>query len=415
MTSTTTWIPDTLKIPPSHAYHDQLLMLVNHLLVRRNARPKEHRNRPLKLDRSLLKALAGGAGGGHGATVRDELEQMGFLVVDHDYAPTRRCKHVTLSPLHCNAELVEVPFNRKPRARAVLSAKGKPTAIEKYLLDNLCRTSASHIALEDVIGEDFSSHKLDCYRLQLNQQHLGLHYGSRRSKGRRFYSDFTCLAKPIRRRIKIDGQQLVEVDVSCCQPCLLHHVLSEHYNSNKKILLNLSSQELFENLSKYKTCVERGDFYQHWADLEDCFKTQAVKGSPSNAKREFCRMVFGFYPYCMNYDFGRRFKEIFPAAWEILDHLKQREQLAHSLPKKDRHKQLAWKLQEMESTCMLDDVVGGIINEGLSLPILTVHDAILTTPPYVDQIKRRIKRSFLQRYGVRVGVGVKGGESPLAA
>lgn len=64
---------------------------------------------------------------------------------------------------------------------------------------------------------------------------------------------------------------------------------------------------------------------------------------------------------------------------------------------------------------MIDDVVGGIIEDNVDIPVITIHDGILTTAPHIKNIKQRIKHSFLQRYGLNVGVGIKGGDSSLAA
>ena len=419
MSSTKVWIPETLKIPTSHQYHDQLLNLVNYLLDRRNSRMERNRDKPIRLGRKVLKMLAGGAGGGHGNSVRDELEKMGFLTVDHYFCKGRRVKHVTLNPEHCDAPMIEQAFHKKPRRKSIFTATGKPTPIEKFLLRNLLKVSSSHIKLENIIRdkcaadnkEALSEHQIKCLKLQLNRLQLDQHYGNRRNKGRRFYSDLCAIAKPIRRQLTIKGEPLLEIDIKCCQPCLLHHVLSEHNKSiNKKLLLNSPTNKE----SKYKFYVEHGEFYQQWADLEDYFKTLIIRGSPSNSKREFCRMCFGFHPYCMNYKFGERFQELFPDDWAILENIKQTELLNLNVPKKDRHKQLAWKLQRMESTCVIDDVVGEIINQRLDIPIITIHDAILTTSKHAKNIKQLLKHSFLQRYDLNVGVEIKGGDTSLA-
>ena len=418
MSVTKVLIPETLSIPDDHKHHDQMLNLVSFLMDRHYSRSKKNRDKPIRLGRKMLKIVAGGAGGGYGAKVRDELERIGFHTVDHYFCKGRETKHVKLNPEHTEAPLVERAFHKKPKTKAVFNALGKPTIIEKFLLSNLKKISSSHIKLEEVIRnkcisdkkEELSEHQIKCLTLQLNRLNLGQHYGSRRSRGRRFYSDLCSIAKPIRRRLKINGEHLVEIDVKCCQPCLLHHVLSEHNKSiNKNLLLNSPTNKE----SKYKFYVERGEFYQQWADLEDYFKTLIIRGKPSNSKREFCRMCFGYYPYCMNYKFGQRFKELFPDAWAILENIKQRETLS-SLPKKFRHSQLSWKLQRMESTCVLDGVVGEIINQSLDIPIITIHDAILTTSKHAKNIKQLLKHSFLQRYDLNVGVEITGGDTSLA-
>ena len=104
----------------------------------------------------------------------------------------------------------------------------------------------------------------------------------------------------------------------------------------------------------------------------------------------------------------------FPDAWAILENIKQTELSNISVPKKNRHKQLAWTLQQMESTCVIDDVVGEIMNQHLDIPIITIHDAILTTSKHAKNIKQLLKHSFLQRYDLNVGVEIKGGNTSLA-
>ena len=105
--------------------------------------------------------------------------------------------------------------------------------------------------------------------------------------------------------------------------------------------------------------------------------------------------------------FSHAFMYKFPNAWLVVQDLKQRYESDTNLPANKRHGELPRRLQRMESRCMIDDVVGAIIKDNVDIPVITIHDGILTTEPHIENIKQRIKHSFLQRYGLDVGLSIK--------
>ena len=412
MSATTVWIPETLKIQKDHPYHDQMLKVINHLLVKRYARKKEQRDDPIPLGKELLRSLAGGSGGGHGAKVREELERIGFLsIVRNDNGQkSYRTKHYTIRVIihkeHAEASLVPKALHRKPRTKATHTASTKTTEVEQYLLDNLKRISSSHIQLKELIHEGMSDGAIKSRIHALNMLNLGLHFGNRQNAGRRFFSSITSVHKPIRRKCKMDGQNLVEIDVKSCQPLLLTRLISDHTEGNKQY-------QHKKELNEIKLLCYEGNFYREFEYLRWCEGLGI--DDRGLLKQDFCHAFFNYSTGFVKHPFSMGFLERFPHSWLAVYEIKKKYERDFHMPANKRHSQLARRLQRMESQCMIDDLVGGIIRDGLSIPILTVHDAILTTPPHVEHIKQRIKNSFLQRYGLVVGLGIKGGDSSLAA
>lgn len=51
-------------------------------------------------------------------------------------------------------------------------------------------------------------------------------------------------------------------------------------------------------------------------------------------------------------------------------------------------------MQHAESSLFIGAVCGRIMREGPSVPILTIHDSLLTTPQYVDYAESVIREEF---------------------
>ncbi|MDB4365335.1 hypothetical protein N9Z08_00240 [Pirellulales bacterium] len=411
MSSTKIWIPETLKIPTDHKYHDQMLKLVNYLLVKRNARPKNKRTNPIRLSKDLLRSLAGGQGGRHGTRVRDELERIGFLEVVRNKAgkKTYRAKHypmkVIVNKEHCEAPLVERELNRKPRVKASHNANTKLTSVVKFLLNNLKRISSAHIQFEDLIEADMREKQIKHIRHNLDMLNLGQHYGNRFNRTGRFFSSVTNVNKVIRRKLKIDNQDHVEIDVNSCQPLLLTQLISDHIRVNKQELTDISLEDLDNELTYIKHLCFCGEFYRQFEYVR---KSEVLEIDETHKlKTDFCHAFFNYVTGFRRHAFSQAFLRKFPNAWLVVQDLKHRYQSDTNLPANKRHGELPRRLQRMESRCMIDDLVGGIIEDNVDIPVITIHDGILTTAPHIENIKQRIKHSFLQRYGLDVGLSIK--------
>ena len=404
-TTKNVWIPQTIEIPTDHPYHDSMLKVINHLIVKRNARSKNKRNHPISFCKDLLRSLAGGDGGGHGTKVRDELERIGFMTVDHYFCKGLQAKTVTLNPEHCEAPLVLKQLNRRPRVKATHNANTKLTSVVKFLLNNLKRISSAHIQFEDLIDADMSDNQIKIIRHNLDMLNIGQHYGNRNNRAGRFFSSVTNVNKIIRRKLKIDNQDHVEIDVNSCQPLLLTQLISDHIRVNKQELTDISLEDLYNELTYIKHLCFCGEFYRQFEYVR---KSEVLEIDETHKlKTDFCHAFFNYVTGFRRHAFSQAFLRKFPNAWLVVQDLKHRYQSDTNLPANKRHGELPRRLQRMESRCMIDDLVGGIIEDNVDIPVITIHDGILTTAPHIENIKQRIKHSFLQRYGLDVGLSIK--------
>ena len=124
-------------------------------------------------------------------------------------------------------------------------------------------------------------------------------------------------------------------------------------------------------------------------------------------KRDFCQAFFNYESCFIKHPFSHAFFKKFPRSWLVVRDLKKKYECDWHIPPNKRHSQLACRLQQMESNCVIDGVIGGLIEDNVDIPVITIHDGILTTKPHIENIKQRIKHSFLQRYGLEVGLTIK--------
>ena len=124
-------------------------------------------------------------------------------------------------------------------------------------------------------------------------------------------------------------------------------------------------------------------------------------------KQDFCQAFFNYWSSFIKKPFSHAFFEKFPRAWLVVSDLKKKYERDWHIPPNERHSQLACALQQMESNCLIDGVIGGLVEDSVDIPVVTIHDAVLTTAPHVEEMKQRIKHSFLNRYGLDVGLGLK--------
>jgi hypothetical protein len=69
-------------------------------------------------------------------------------------------------------------------------------------------------------------------------------------------------------------------------------------------------------------------------------------------------------------------------------------QFIRSWKKKHGYKDLACQMQKAESQLVIEGVCGRLMREHPDCPLVTIHDAILTTPEWVDEVRRTMLEEF---------------------
>lgn len=205
----------------------------------------------------------------------------------------------------------------------------------------------------------------------------------------RYHTNISCFHKVLRPFLRIDGQPLAEVDVSACQPLclavLLHDIKRDILTSvplteeQIRLARKLSifpvccASEEEDDTIRYQKDCESGKFYERMQEI-------CKVDSKSQMKKKLFKDVF----------FGKRtlagFRDLYPTMAGLIDWVKRHD-----------YKHLAHELQRIESSIVIDDACEVMRVEHPEVPILTIHDAILTTGEHVCLVKDVLRAAFNRR------------------
>ena len=90
------------------------------------------------------------------------------------------------------------------------------------------------------------------------------------------------------------------------------------------------------------------------------------------------------------------FNNAFPNVYNVMKKMKRKS-----------YKILATTLMRMEREIMIDCVVNNLIQDDDKIPLLTIHDGILTTEEYNELLKSRIQKEIKDRIGFVPKVKIK--------
>lgn len=219
----------------------------------------------------------------------------------------------------------------------------------------------------------------------------------------RYHTNISCFHKVLRPFLSIDGQSLVEVDVSACQPLclavLLHDIRKDILTSipqtdeQKQLARTLSifpvccaSEEADDTIRYQKDC-ESGKFYERMQEI-------CKVDSKLQMKEKLFRDVF----------FGTRmlqgFRRLYPTMARLIDWVKRHD-----------YRHLSHELQRIESSIVIDDACEVMRVQHPDVPILTIHDSILTIPEHTDLVTGVLRAAFNRR-GVDPQIERKDSSSP---
>lgn len=225
----------------------------------------------------------------------------------------------------------------------------------------------------------------------------------------RFHSNYTCLASEMRGCLQIQGERLKEIDVVSSQPyhlfCYLWEiryigkntqnvkdtlsncpeVLTQRINQAKNQEKNQKSQSI--NTSPQPSppipphvplfCDEGDDLGSFGQDILDgtIYETYQQAGgweTRQEAKKDLFLAIYGKDP--RNLDILRT---IYPSVAEMIQ--KSKSTMGY--------KWLPQEMQRRESHCMIQRAARRLMLHHPDIPIVTVHDSILTPARHVDTVK----------------------------
>jgi hypothetical protein len=333
--------------------------------------------------------------------VRLRLQEAGVVECDNCYIEGKKSFGYRLCPKY------QVRYKRiqvkdpdiEARIRKLRKADlQKLSEVSRYLFKQFDRLTidpqAKEIVASDERWSDFGQMALD----QLaNKQWTPIvcSYG-------RFHTPITRLLTEYRQFIRLDGNQTVNIDIANSQPLCLAllflRVISKNFSNEfvhqveTRELANAVSQyspsykgsytmaevnnrrEFREDVTRYVTLTENGELYDYLAE-----------NSPLTRK-EFKATLFKDVFYGQNYintELTKTFQKLFPSVMEFIRRIKR-----------GNYARLSWIMQREESRIMIDGVCGRLMRECPDMPVLTIHDSIVTTPEFEDVARDIIQQEF---------------------
>jgi len=181
----------------------------------------------------------------------------------------------------------------------------------------------------------------------------------------RVHTNITSLRGECRKHLEIDGQKLVEIDIVNSQPVFVAQLY-------KKARL---ADEGYDG--KFEALCASGEIYDY---------LMAKVGLTDRA--QFKTELFKKVLYANKYPAKpgpllRLFAAEFPHLFAFIH-----DQQEAGVMK------LACQMQKAESALMIAGVCGHFAQHHPEVPLITVHDAVLTTPQYVEMVKKQITKEF---------------------
>lgn len=249
----------------------------------------------------------------------------------------------------------------------------------------------------------------------------------RLGQDQRLHSTITSVMKEFRSFLRFDGQPLVGIDVKSSQPYLLTQLLrTQIYNpSSDGLTVSNLYPELHHTIQNTPTLreeIERiimlltfkgvsqpprtffnidwsADFYNLMIELEAVFYNAEKRLflSRNLVKRT---IMYTFYSKRTNkYAIPEwiRFEALFPVEAQLI-------RVFDDIGRLHNQNFLPIFLQRLESRIMLDRICYEISIKLPDAPIIPIHDSVLTTSGYVDQVEDIIRGQMFNITGIKPGL-----------
>lgn len=378
-------------------------------------------------------------------SLKDALIDSGVIECDNHYIEGHKSHGYKLGEQVCDDRIVEVQITEQATANKIIKlqrAKDRRIRLDVHLW---LRSKFKELdidlplALAKLSGHHaFETVKIPAEEIAAKNVSVSVcRYG-------RFHTPLTRLSRQVRCFLNVDGESLINLDIRNSQPLFLsllmmnyrsrgnktfgfitfkdnvvnpyknidsiieqtvtsfnskkessfHHSLSVA-NTNRKAI-EKDTQTLYSQSLTTTTCCpqdntlirkhlqqdelfflelcEDGSLYKHLASIADIPST-------SWAKENFFEVLFSKNNFQSK--LKSAFTEEFPHVAEVI-----------RVHKKKNYQHLAHLLQNIEANFMINNVCRTIMIEMPEAPILTIHDSVLTTREYVDQVNDIMKAEF---------------------
>jgi hypothetical protein len=197
----------------------------------------------------------------------------------------------------------------------------------------------------------------------------------------RFHSNITNMSKKLRPYLRINDEQLVNLDIKNSQPYLSTILLTNpekvsYLTKNHAFAMLLKSLKvsLNQDVNKYISLVNSGQIYEY---LMTEFSKEGLELTRDETKVQVLRILFARNRMPKDEENRKArqiFKNRFPKVHQIFSKIRGSEQG----DKFTSYKRFAILLQRIESHLMLDVILKRIYKELPGTIAITVHDSIMT-------------------------------------
>lgn len=203
------------------------------------------------------------------------------------------------------------------------------------------------------------------------------------SKGGRIYHNISNLKREYRKYLQLDGQHLVELDISNSQPFFSLPLFKQYF----------AGQELPKDFYSFKEHAINGTLYEVIA--EEAGMMELYKIDPQAFKHDkFFGGIWYLEGWKMTGRVAKAFKKLFPDLFEALQNFKE-----------GTHKTFPVALQTLESTVIIHTIARQMYDDGYIF--LTLHDSFFVKGKDVDAFKSKIETVCQRELGVIPGIKIK--------
>jgi hypothetical protein len=232
---------------------------------------------------------------------------------------------------------------------------------------------------------------------------------------RRIYSSAANMKRELRRILKVAGEAVAEIDVSCCQPYLLSYFLKDVIpHAEFQIYRQLTESgslygEISHDIGRQRDSVKLATV--QWlcgSWFEESPFGATTSGNVFTEDEELELAVLE--------ELHGWFKRRFPSVCEYLRSEKTNRdyyKIFNTITRKQKGKTthpyaiIAHRLQRLEAEIVIEHCCAALFVQDPNFPILTAHDALIVPVSKVEQALAQMKNSFME-VGLCPKITVKG-------
>lgn len=396
---------DTILIPetftPTGPHADRLALLADELAYRTSTREEYQNGDCINFGSRDWRQISSKTYG----EIKDAAENQGLIELNERYSSSDENskghpfpKSVRLVKKHREAALVPYtltkPIKRNPNSQIRIDSDDD---VGLWLAEKLSRSvlrSDLDLATIEVTCESQAARNY--LRGSVQRLEQGRLHASRCAYGR-FHSNFTNMKKQLRRELVWDGEPMIAIDITNSQPALIPYVVGRHigekgsgrYIGEESAVWFRMDTGIPVSVWKEIQCVAHslrvlpGKFYEATSVALD------QSGLTRNQlKTSFFESLYGEVKTTRNSEIFKLIESVSPwFADAILD------------MKKDNHAALAHALQKTESEIVIGGCCEALKKQQPDIPLITVHDEIMTTAEFETAVTVELQTSFLKTCG----------------